>query len=132
MKYIVSISSAALLSLGIISSPLIETEQAIAIGCDTYERVTGDFGNCKGGSTQYARQLWMEKYVVCLQQQLSQEVTLYNQNSNVQVYYDDWNQGSGEKLDLNQISFENETLPTMSMPQSQLSAYQSNLELCNN
>ncbi|MEL6439506.1 MAG: hypothetical protein AAFQ80_09665 [Cyanobacteria bacterium J06621_8] len=130
MKHIIDTTAITVFAVGIIAIPSINIKQAIAIGCDTYERVTGDFGNCNGGSTEYARQLWRERYVVCLEQQLSQAIVFYNSNSNVQLYYDGWNQGAGEELDLEELSFQNETVPPVSISKSQSSAYRRNLDLC--
>lgn len=130
MKYVVNISTIALVTMSLVSLTGIKTEQAIAIGCDTYERVTGDFGNCNGGSTQYARQLWLERYVVCLEQQLTREIAIYN--TKVEPYYAEWNPESNEGLEIDQISFQNETVPPLSLSQSQSSAYRRNKDLCNN
>ncbi|MEM7591258.1 MAG: hypothetical protein AAF383_07030 [Cyanobacteria bacterium P01_A01_bin.83] len=130
MKYIASISTATLLAIGIVTVPYIKAEQAIAIGCDTYERVRGTITNCTSGTTEYGRELWLERYVVCLEQQLSTEIAVYYDKRG--TYYAEWDQGTEAGMTIDNVAFQDEIVPPLTVNQNQSKAYRRNKDLCNN
>ncbi|MEM7758531.1 MAG: hypothetical protein AAF298_10455 [Cyanobacteria bacterium P01_A01_bin.40] len=130
MKCVANISSILLLTIGIITFPLNVVEPAIAIGCDTYERIRAELGSCTGGTTEYSRELWLERYVVCLEQQLAREVTIYDRK--IGASYAEWNQDSATGIDLDRVSLQEEAVPPLTVSQSQSAAYRRNKDLCNN
>lgn len=98
MKYSSHVISLILLSIGILAFPGIKTEKAEAIGCDTYYRVSGNISGCSDISTDYARNLWIEKYSACLEQQLLTAIIDYNRK--LPNYYAQWQKNKGLEPDM--------------------------------
>ena len=76
MEYLTNIPSIVLLTLSIIALPSNKAKKALAVGCDTYYRITGQIAGCTEASTENARELWLERYSTCLEIQLSQEISI--------------------------------------------------------
>lgn len=129
MKYFTNISSVILVTVGIITLSRGEMKKAVAVGCDTYARITGDIGRCTGGSTEYSRERWLERYSVCLRQQLSREIDVYDDK--VAAYYAEWNADSEKNRDLETITFRDKNIQPISISQMESSTYRANAELCN-
>ncbi|MGB5637239.1 MAG: hypothetical protein WBM44_24755 [Waterburya sp.] len=119
-----------LVTIGIITLPSNVAKRTLAIGCDTYERIRGEIGgSCTGGTTEYSRELWLERYRVCLDQQLSREISLYD--NKVETSYTEWNKDSEPDIKLDKISLEDKNTPPLSISQMQSSTYRANNDLCN-
>ena len=106
-----------------------EFRQTLAIGCDTYYRVTGQISGCSDVSTEDARELWIERYSNCLEIVVSQEIFIYK--NKMTTYYAKQNENPQQNLVLDSSSFlENKnTLPlTISLRKS--SNYQGNATFC--
>ena len=114
------------LSLITLSSSKVKT--VLAIGCDTYYRVTGQIAGCNDVSTEDAREAWLEKYKVCLQQQLSREISIYD--SKLQTYYAENDQDAESNIQFNDISPQEQNIPSLSFSQSQSSSYRGNADFC--
>ncbi|HEY9769080.1 MAG TPA: hypothetical protein V6C71_11395 [Coleofasciculaceae cyanobacterium] len=121
MKYAANLSSIIFVTFGIIAFPLNETKRALAIGCDTYYRVTGQIAGCSDLSTEFAREVWLERYSVCLQQQLSREISIYN--NQLETYYTKWNKDAEQNITLNNISFQEQNTSPLSLSQTQSATY---------
>lgn len=129
MKYLVHISSIALVTIGTITLPANKSQQALAIGCDTYERIRGEIGSCTGGTTEYSRELWLERYSVCLQQQLSQEIAVYNRET--EAAYVEWDKNNQPDVKLENIRLLDDNPQPLSMSKIQSTSYRANTDLCN-
>ena len=87
------------------------SKKVLAIGCDTYYRVTGQIAGCTDISTEKAQELWLEKYSVCLEQQLIEEISIYR--SELKIYHAQWNsKNSNPYLEFNDISFSDLDIPS--------------------
>ena len=132
MKYLASISSIVMV-IGIVALPLGKVKNAFAVGCDTYQRISGDIGICKGGTTEYSRQRYIERYSICLQQQLSREIAFYD--NNIENYYAEWNKDSPPDRDLETITFKDKNIEPISGNDMQIDemqlSNQANADLCN-
>ena len=98
MKYSSRVISLILISIGMFAFPEIKTEKALAIGCDTYYRVSGNISGCSDISTDYARNLWIEKYSACLEQQLL--TAIIDHNSKLPNYFAQWQKNKGLEPDM--------------------------------
>ena len=116
-----------LLAISAIALPSNQTT-AVAIGCDTYYRVTGQIGGCSDASTEDARELWLQKYSFCLEQQLFREISIYK--SKVEIYYAELDK-AGSNLRFEDITLKDEDIPSLSLLQSQYTTYRGNADFCN-
>ena len=124
MKYYCNLLSFGLVTVGTVML-LTTSTKVLAIGCDTYYRVTGQIAGCTDVSTEKAQELWLEKYSVCLEQQLIREISVYR--SQLRTYYAQWNsEDSNRYLEFNDISFSDlDTSPSLST-----TTYKGNAEFC--
>lgn len=101
MKYCLNLLGIGLIT---VTTILIANEtKVLAIGCDTYYRVTGEIAGCTDVSTEKARETWLEKYSICIEQQLAEEITIYK--GKLQTYYAEWeSEDSDLDLDFDRIS----------------------------
>ena len=129
MKYLISVTSTVLVAIGIITLPSQEAKKALAVGCDTYERIRGEIGPCTDGTTEYSRELWLERYRVCLDEQLAREISLYD--NKVEASYSEWDRSSETVLNLDNISVSDSNPQDLSIPQMRSTTYRSNNDLCN-
>lgn len=129
MKYFINASSILLITVTCITLPSNESKQALAIGCDTYERVRGEIGSCTGGTTEYSRELWLEEYRVCLEQQLSREIAIYD--NKVEAAYAEWDRDSEKDMKLDNISLEDKNIQPLPISEMQSTTYRANSDLCN-
>ena len=90
-----------LITLAAISA--IDKQKVLAIGCDTYYRVTGQIAGCTDISTEKAQEAWLEKYSVCIEQQLLEAITVYQ--GKLKTYYARWESESDLDLDFDRFSF---------------------------
>ena len=78
-------------------------KKVLAIGCDTYYRVTGQIAGCTDISTEKAQEAWLEKYSVCIEQQLLEAITVYQ--GKLKTYYAQWeSEDSESNLDFDRLS----------------------------
>ena len=112
MRYCCNLLSFGLVTVGTVML-LTTSKKVSAIGCDTYYRVTGQIAGCTDVSTEKAQELWLEKYSVCLEQQLIREISVYR--SQLRTYYAQWNsEDSNRYLEFNDISFSDlDTSPSL-------------------
>ena len=124
MRYCCNLLSFGLVTVGTVML-LTTSKKVSAIGCDTYYRVTGQIAGCTDVSTEKAQELWLEKYSVCLEQQLIREISVYR--SQLRTYYAQWNsEDSNRYLEFNDISFSDlDTSPSLST-----TTYKGNAEFC--
>ena len=124
MRYCCNLLSFGLVTVGTVML-LTTSTKVLAIGCDTYYRVTGQIAGCTDVSTEKAQELWLEKYSVCLEQQLIREISVYR--SQLRTYYAQWNsEDSNRYLEFNDISFSDlDTSPSLST-----TTYKGNAEFC--
>ncbi|MGF1590696.1 MAG: hypothetical protein ACFCU7_15930 [Pleurocapsa sp.] len=112
-----------------ITLPSGEAKKALAIGCDTYYRVTGQIAGCSDISTEFTREVWLERYGVCLQQQLLQEISIYNDQ--LETDYAEWNKDSEQNVNFHNISLQDKNTPPLSLSKTQSATYQRNADFCN-
>lgn len=130
MKYLlIHISSVALVTIGTIALPTNISHQALAIGCDTYERIRGEIGSCTGGTTNYNRELWLERYSVCLKQQLSTEIATYNNQT--EASYVEWDKNNKPDMNLENIALLDQNTEPLAISQMQSTTNPANDDLCN-
>jgi len=129
MRHYTKIIGVMLVTIGIITFPSKETQEVSAIGCDTYERIRGEIGSCTGGTTEYSRELWVERYRVCLKEQLSREIALYD--SKVEASYAEWDRNSEQDMNLENISLQDENIQPLAISQMKSSTLRANNDLCN-
>lgn len=106
-----------------------KSPEAFGIGCDTYERIRGEIGSCTGGTTEYGRELWLERYRVCLQQQLSREIAIHNRQT--QASYIEWDKNNQPDMKLENIRLLDENQQPINVSKIQSRSYQANTDLCN-
>ena len=129
MKYLKGISSIMLWTIGIVVLPSNEVvKKALAIGCDTYYRVTGQIGGCTDASTEDARELWLERYSVCLQQQLSREISIHK--SKVDIYYAELDKDPQQNIRFEEIVLQDEEIAPFSVTDTQSTTYRGNADFC--
>ena len=129
MKYLANISKIVLTTISIIILPTNEAKNALAIGCDTYYRVTGQIAGCSDVSTENARELWLERYSFCLQQQLSREISIYK--SKAEIYYAKLDKNSSSNIRFEDITLQDEDIAPLSLSQNQGTTYRGNADFCN-
>ena len=128
MKIRASISRILLITIGIVALPSDEAEKVLAIGCDTYYRVTGQIAGCSDLSTENANE-WLEKYSFCLQQQLSREISIYK--SKAEIYYAELDKNSSSNIRFEDITLQDEDIAPLSLSQNQAATYRGNADFCN-
>ena len=102
MRYYFGLLGAGLITLATIS--ITDKTKVWAIGCDTYYRVTGQIAGCTDISTEKAQEAWLEKYSICIEQQLSEATTVYQ--GKLKTYYARWDsEGSDLDFDFDRPSF---------------------------
>ena len=128
MKIRASISRILLITIGIVALPSDEAEKVLAIGCDTYYRVTGQIAGCSDLSTENANE-WLEKYSFCLQQQLSREISIYK--SKAEIYYAELDKNSSSNIRFEDITLQDEAIAPLSLSQNRATTYLGNADFCN-
>ena len=125
MRYCFNLLSFSLITVGTVVL-LTTNKKVLAIGCDTYYRVTGQIAGCTDVSTEKAQELWLEKYSICLEQQLAKEISLYK--SQLRTYHAQWDlEDSNSYLEFGNVSFSDlDTSPSLST-----TTYRGNAEFCN-
>lgn len=109
MRYYCNLLNFGLIIFTTLVLPM-NSQKVLAIGCDTYYRVTGQIAGCTDISTEKAQELWLEKYSVCLEQQLIKEISIYT--SQLKIYHVQWNlKNSNPYLEFNDISFSDLDIP---------------------
>ena len=96
MKYSSHLISFILIAIGVLAFPVIEAKKVLPLGCETLYRTGGNNTNCSDISTEYARNLWIEKYSICLEQHLSRAIASYNRK--LPNYYAQWRKQEGLAL----------------------------------
>lgn len=114
-----------LITLAAISA--IDKQKVLAIGCDTYYRVTGQIAGCTDISTEKAQEAWLEKYSVCIEQQLLEAITVYQ--GKLKTYYARWESESESDLDLDFDRFSFPDLDSLSRSISS-TTYRGNADFC--
>jgi|GEM_PF-5443711 len=112
MRHYTKILGVMLVTIGIITFPSKETQ-----------------GSCTGGTTEYSRELWVERYRVCLKEQLSREIALYD--SKVEASYAEWDRNSEQDMNLENISLQDENIQPLAISQMKSSTLRANNDLCN-
>lgn len=115
MKYSSKRLGIILLAVGVVNLVL-DGEKTVAIGCDTYYRITGAIAGCSDISTEDARELWLEKYNICLQRQLSTEISIYK--SKAKIYYAELDRNPEQNINFENIVLSDEDIATVSLAQS--------------
>jgi|GEM_PF-3629631 len=101
-----------------------DRQKALAIGCDTYYRVTGQIAGCTDVSTENAQDAWLEKYSICLQLQLTEAMEIYK--GKLSTYYAEW-----DSEDLERNSFDNSFFSELDTSSPSLSTtYRGNTDFC--
>lgn len=129
MRYYGNFLSCSLILLSTLTLSLVNEKRVSAIGCDTYYRVTGEIAGCTDISTENVQDLWLQKYSICLNQQLDQEISIYR--GKLKTYYVHWQDGS-EQNQLNNISLQNKNtyVPFRSISQNSSTTYRGNANFC--
>ncbi|MEL6928385.1 MAG: hypothetical protein AAFO95_07110 [Cyanobacteria bacterium J06600_6] len=100
--------------------------KVLAIGCDTYYRVTGQIAGCTDISTEKAREAWIQKYSVCLERQLNKEIVLYR--GKLQTYYAEGQPEDGQQdWEFDRPSFSNIDRDDLSISST---TYRGNADFC--
>jgi hypothetical protein len=129
MEYLTNIPSILLLTFSIIALPSSTAKKTLAIGCDTYYRITGQIAGCTEASTENARELWIQRYSVCLQQQLSREISVYK--GKLEIYYAQWEEkDSNQNIKLDDISLQNSNTSSFSLSETKSTTYRGNADFC--
>ncbi|MEM6611029.1 MAG: hypothetical protein AAF652_02030 [Cyanobacteria bacterium P01_C01_bin.72] len=126
MKNYFSLFSPTLVAINTAVFTLADIPQVSAIGCDTYYRVTGEIAGCTDISTEKAREVWLEKYNICLEQQLTEEISLYESQS--RTYFSNWQyEGSEQDFTSGDTSWQDLEI---SSPSLSTETYQGNDDFC--
>ena len=120
--------SLILIAINTVSFSLVKEKRVLAIGCDTYYRVTGQIGGCSDVSTEDARDLWIQRYSVCLQQQLSREISIYQ--GKVDIYYAELDKNPQQNIRFEDIVLQDEDIAPISVSQTQSTTYRGNADFC--
>ena len=128
MKYLTNIFSIMTVAIVTITLPSNKTKRALAIGCDTYYRVTGQIGGCSDVSTENARELWLKRYSACLKIQLAEEISIYK--SKAEIYYAELDKNTEQNIRFEDIVLKDEDIPSLSLSQSQWATYSGNADFC--
>ena len=126
MEYLTNISSIVLLSFSMIALPSSTAKKTLAIGCDTYYRITGQIAGCTEASTENARELWLERYSTCLEIQLSREISIYK--NRITTYYAEDRENSQPNLASDMSLEDNPT--SFSISSRQGATYRGDADLC--
>ncbi|MDJ0573284.1 MAG: hypothetical protein QNJ53_30205 [Pleurocapsa sp. MO_192.B19] len=118
-----------LIAASAIAFSAIKEAKVLAVGCDTYYRVTGQISGCSSWSTEDARNIWLEKYSACLEQQLSIAIADYNQK--LPDYYAQWQEdGSTPNIKLDDISLQDLDKPSLSLSEAATTTYSGSADFC--
>ncbi|MEL6494131.1 MAG: hypothetical protein AAFQ41_03280 [Cyanobacteria bacterium J06623_7] len=99
------------------------------IGCETYYRVTGQIAGCTDISTEKARELWLEKYRICIELGLTSSISAYQ--SQLKPNLARWDAANSDNdLELDDISLSD--LDTSSLALSGTTTYTENRDFCPN
>ena len=130
MKHSTFINSVIFITFSIIALPLSGAKKALAIGCDTYYRVTGQIAGCSDTSTEKAEEQWRERYSICLEIQLSQEISIYR--NKMATYYAQQNRNFEQNVALNNLSSpEDKNTSSLSVSLRQSASYSGDADFCN-
>lgn len=98
MKLPIDISGFIFITISLVVLPGNITQKALAVGCETYYRVTGEIAGCSDISTERPRQQWLERYSICLEIQLAQEISEHKDK--MTAYYARQNRNSQQDTDV--------------------------------
>ena len=129
MEYLTNIPSIVLLTLSIIALPSNKAKKALAVGCDTYYRITGQIAGCTEASTENARELWLERYSTCLEIQLSQEISIYK--NKITTYYAEGRENSEPNLAFDTLTLEDNHTSSFPILLKRSVGYRGNADFCN-
>lgn len=131
MRYYFNFFALSFISVSTVALSLVNEKRVSAIGCDTYYRVTGQIAGCSDVSTENAQDLWLQKYTICLDRQLVQEMSIYRSKlrSKLRTYYVH-RQDDPEQNKLNNISLQNINIPFLSLSKNPATTYRGSADFC--
>ena len=119
-----------MLSVGFMTLFLTIARKGLARGCESYYRVTGAIAGCSDISTEDARKLWIEKYSICLDIQLSEEISAYK--GKMARYYANRSERDSQQTTLDNLSLlENSPELPSSISLRELTDYEGDTSFCN-
>jgi hypothetical protein len=127
MKYYGNFLSFNLILVSTVTLSLVDEKKVSALGCDTYYRVTGQIAGCTDVSTENIRDLWLEKYSICLERQIDREISIYR--GKLRTYSVDRQDGF-EQNQLNNTSLQNANVPSLSLSNNYLTRYRGSADFC--
>jgi len=126
MKYYSSLFGFGAIAVSTAAFLTLDKSQVSAIGCDTYYRVTGQIAGCTDISTEKAQEAWLEKYSICIEQQLAEEISIYQGKLN--TYYAQWeSKGSEQDLEFDRLPFSDIDTSSLSISST---TYKGNADFC--
>ena len=126
MRYCFNLLSISLIAVGMAISLATDKTKVLAIGCDTYYRVTGQIAGCTDVSTEKAQEAWVQKYSICLEQQLAKEISIYQ--GKLRTYYAEWeSEGSERDLEYDRVSLPDIDTSSLSISST---TYRGNADFC--
>lgn len=128
MRYYFNFLSFSLISVSTVILSLVNQKRVSAIGCDTYYRVTGQIAGCTDVSTEKIQDLWLQKYSICLNQQLDQEISIYRGKLKTNYAQDKY---GSEQNKIGNSWLQNTNTPFLSLSNNSLTRYRGNADFCN-
>ncbi|MEO0012159.1 MAG: hypothetical protein RLZZ535_548 [Cyanobacteriota bacterium] len=127
MKYYCNFLTLSLISVSTVTLSLVNEKRVSAIGCDTYYRVTGQIAGCTDVSTENVQDLWLQKYSICLNQQLDQEISIYRGKLETNYARGKYN---SEENKIGNIWLQNTNTSFLSLSNNPAITYRGNANFC--